>query len=96
MPTVKKRVDAEPIRLQSIEIFRRKVHAYKDNPSVLVSGPAYVAAVFNKSEIALLRRIAQGEWFPGITLDQKRAQEELDWIARGGTYPQDEDDDAAS
>jgi hypothetical protein len=92
----KTETDDDPIRLRSLDIIVRKVRAFKD-PSLPFSGPAYVAAVFNKSEIALLRRIAQGEWFPGITLDQKRAQEELDWIARGGTYPDDdEDEDDAS
>jgi hypothetical protein len=90
----KKRPDAEPIRLGVIEIYRRKVLAYR---SVPISGPAHVAAVFNATEIEILKRVAAGEWFPGVHYSQDDAIKELAWVERGGRYlDDDEDNDEAS
>jgi len=77
-----KTVVGDQIRLASLEILKRKVRAVWPGPPA--ADP--VAFVFNKAEIAVLKRLAKGERIVGIDLSQERAVKELAWIARGGEY----------
>jgi hypothetical protein len=71
-------VVGEPIRLASLDVLKRKVSATR----AMASDP--VGAVFNESEVAVLRRLAKGERIVGIDLTRDRAKKELAWISHGG------------
>ncbi len=85
-------VVGDPLRLNSyLRILRRKVDGLRTGKPMAPA--AYVASVFNQSEVAALKRVARGERTVGVDMTQEHAVEELAWIARGGQYPDEDYED---
>jgi len=83
-PRLKQPPPGEEIRLRSLQIIKRKVVALQ-SPAPLKAADV-IAAVFNPTEVGILKRLAAGERVAGIDLSQERAKKELAWIAHGGEY----------
>ena len=85
-PRLKKPKPGEEIRLSSLDILRRKVRA--------IQGMAadQITAVFNESEIAIIKRLAKGETVRGVEMTQAEAARQLRRIALGGWWGYDDGD----